>query len=261
MTECEIWKPIHGVLVTTHRIEAYGGTQFPKEFLHSLCVQINSSGLAMSREHNPGKRLRTRNWRATVRARADGEHELAFSAEVHADDQQHVEELRGISITMHRPIRTSLATRTKLDLTITGNAAWFPEEALLKAVDIWSSDVEHIEPKHSYEYSFEPPATLLLDVTIQTLISLGANGIWEGLKHVFSGRRARANSNEIPTLLTLKVTKDDKEAVATIQTTDLLEVKEALSTFESTAARILESQEKSPPIMWNFTKKRWDNVE
>ena len=102
----EKWIEIRARILTTHRVEKYGGIRFGREALERAAEQINSDGSAMSLmvDHDASRPVRQRNQRASVVELDDGEYALEMTAEVVDSDWREAEGMQGMSVAHHEPL-------------------------------------------------------------------------------------------------------------------------------------------------------------
>lgn len=97
---------MQATILTTHRVEKYGGIRFGREALESAAEEINSgsSGLSLIVDHDASRRMRERNQRASVVELEDGEYALQLTAEVVESEWREAEGMQGMSVAHHEPL-------------------------------------------------------------------------------------------------------------------------------------------------------------
>jgi hypothetical protein len=253
------WVAFHGTFATTHSIDAYGGVKFPRSVLERLAQTINRDGFPMSQHHDASQRVRTRDIRAEVVLREDGEYGLIGSGEIHRDDAHVINDLGFLSITLVAPLKGRSLASDKEHLVIAGNAAWYPDSALAAAESELSRTVPS-EAVRLYEFAFHPNPNIVVTVSRAAFALLGGEVLWDGIKLLWSARRSLAGRDAVPTLITIHVEDGDRTAIGKVETLDRATVKQAMKSLDRAIDKVLDSPHDAPTTMWNEVEGRWDDV-
>ncbi|MDY0909518.1 hypothetical protein [Microbacterium sp. CFBP9034] len=220
----ERWETVNGIMMTTERIGAYGGTGFDREMLESAAASIKANGLPMHVEHDLGRPIRVRNFDAFVENRADGIDLLRFSVEIHPDDAHWANDLGSVSFTMTTPIDrpSGYVEPDAPEIAISADHAWFDDDAILAAETAMRSAgvaPELISAERALQFSFLPDPQIFLSVAMDLLTGLGSSAIWEGVLILFRSRRTPPGGDaEKSTTINLTLLNDESSMTAVIET-------------------------------------------
>lgn len=259
MTQDPAWRTFSGVLATTQLIGAYGGFQFLREELEASAAEINQSGLSLSQNHDSTQRVRTRNIRAEVRARDDGEYELVGTGEVHPEDAHLVKLGGGLSVTITRPLPGGAVAPTDVGISIAANADWFPDAAINAA----QTAMSHIVPAEGlrlYEFGHDSDPNIIIIVSRAAWALLGGEVVWDGLKFLWAARRLLPGRESTPTRITINLQDGAKSAVAKVETKNQDIAAQALETLDRAVDLLFDSPSDAPTLLWNEVEGRWDDV-
>lgn len=263
------WTSVHGIMMTSEAIDAYGGFQVPREILMGIAVSINAGGLPFHVNHRLDHPLRVRDLHAWVQTRPDGINELRFSATVHPDDARWVEEYGHVSVTMTTPIARDavLADEGEAEVTVAADHSWFSDDALITAeADLLLAGVTSggIRVQRAFQFGLIPDPQIFIDVTWTALQSIGANAIWDGVKRLFRLRRKRPEADTIPTVINVTVRNGDRSVTSVVRTFDEAVAARAFDSLDRAVDAVLhqpvqpDSQElQAPTITWDDPNRGW----
>ncbi|WP_412161439.1 hypothetical protein [Curtobacterium flaccumfaciens] len=263
------WMSVHGVMMTSETIDAYGGFQVPREILMEIAVGIDAGGMPFHIDHRLDHPLRVRDLHAWVQTRPDGIDELRFSATVHPDDTRWVEEYGHVSVMMTTPIArdAELANEGEAAITVAADHSWFSDDALLAAeADLVLAGMTSggVRVQRAFQFGLIPDPQIFIDVTWTALQSVGASAIWDGVKRLFRLRRKHPEADRTPTVINVTVRNGDRSVTSVVRTSDEAVAARAFDSLDRAVDAVLqqpvqpESQElQAPPITWDDPNRGW----
>jgi hypothetical protein len=114
-------------------------------------------------------------------------------------------------------------------------------EDVREALAVMAKDFR-VTGKHFHQLAGEPPAQIVLEMTMFFLTQLGPNlaasAIWDGIKLLWTRRKDNAARKNI---LAINVRNGDRECIARIETDSEDVAKQALSTVSDAVQRVFDS--------------------
>lgn len=263
------WTSVHGVMMTSEAIDAYGGFQVPREILMEIAAGIDAGGMPFHVNHRLDHPLRVRDLHAWVQTRPDGIDELRFSATVHPDDARWVEEYGHISVTMSTPIArdAQLPDEGEAAVTVAADHSWFSDDALITAeADLLLAGMTSgsVRVQRAFQFGLIPDPQIFIDVTWTALQSVGASAIWDGVKRLFRLRRKRPEADGVPTVINVTVRNGDKSVTSVVRTSDETVAARAFDSLHRAVDAVLQQpvQPDSPelqaqPLTWDEQHGGW----
>ncbi|MCM3695198.1 hypothetical protein [Microbacterium oleivorans] len=270
MAEVE-WHPVHGVLMTSEPIEAYGGVAFPRGLLESFADRMNGKPLPFHLDHDLTKPIRMRGVEVFAHDRSDGITELRFRAEIHANDVRFIESRPAMSATVMTPLARDVDTPSKSGarLQLGADHAWFDDEALIHAEERLVQrgvSAEYVLVQRAYQFAVVPDPQIYIEVAVSMLLSIGASAIWDGIKALFARRRTPPGADSsIPTTVNIQITHGNSSLRAVVTTAEAeaahraIEALDAVATgFQQDAQRSTKSVEpEASTSIWDDPNRRW----
>lgn len=251
--------------MTSDPIEAYGGVSIPPEMLKEIARQIEAREIPFHLDHNLSKPLRVRGLEAFVESRQDGIDELRFQAEIHEDDFHWLESRPGLSATIMAPLARDQNEERKCDAAIRLSAdhAWFSDDALIgveeRLVRIGVAR-ELIQIQRAYQFSVVPDPQIFIDLTYQLLLSIGSNGIWDGIKNLFGQRRTPKGGEPLaPTVVNVSIDNGERSIKAVVTTNDVAVAQRAVESLAQAVTAFLQSTPITPPEEKRKDITVWDD--
>lgn len=229
---------MHGVLITSNAVSAYGGVRFPPEVLEEVAAALRSGSVPLHADHDLAKPIRTRNLDAYVHVRSDGVHEVRFTVDVHPDDVDAFGDRSGMSATITVPLPREADYREPISPTVelSADAAWFTESDLLDAertIIELGVPATKIRTEHALQFSVVPDPQIFLTIGLDLLISLGGSAIWGGLVGLFSRRTTPPEGDSASgTRINVTVVNGDRSVTAIVETSDEAVAKRAFDAIE-----------------------------
>lgn len=270
MAESE-WRPVHGVLMTSEPIEAYGGVAFPATLLQSLAKKLEGRPVPFHLDHDLTEPVRVRDVEIFVHERSDGIAELRFRAEIHADDIHFIDSRPGMSATVMVPLARDEDSPSRVDapLRLSADHAWFEDEALIGAEERLVNggvSAKSLHVQRAYQFSVAPDPQIYIDVALTILLSLGANALWDGIKLLFARRRTPPGGDSTtPTTVNFEITDDSRVLRAVVTTNDPDVAKRAIDSLEVVARDFQRGGENTggqpgsagATTTWDEPNRRW----
>lgn len=263
------WTSVHGIMMTSEAIDAYGGFQVPRQVLAQVVGSINSGGLPFHVNHQLDHPLRVRDLHAWVQTRADGIEELHFSAAVHPDDARWMKEYGHISVMMTAPIARDAQSENESQaaVRVAADHSWFSDDALITAErDLLLAGIgsEGVRVERAYQFGLIPDPQIYLDVTWAILQSVGASAIWDGVKQLFRLRRKRPEAENSPTTINFTVRNGDQSVTAVVRTSDEAVADRAFDSLDHALNAVVQQSTQggnqeppAPPLTWDDTNYGW----
>lgn len=265
------WRPVHGVLMTSEPIEAYGGIAFPPTLLRSFAEKLDGGPFPFHLDHDLTKPIRIRNIEAFVQDRSDGISELRFRAEMHVDDTPFIDSRPAMSATVMSPLARDAHFPRQLDATfqLSADHAWFGDEALIRAE---KRLINRGVPAHSllvqraYQFAVAPDPQIYIDVALTILLSVGASALWDGIKLLFERRRTPpGGSPTTPTTVNIEITDGSRVLRAVVETDDHDAAKRAIDSLDVVASEFQRGgpgmnrkpASAIPTMTWDDPSRRW----
>lgn len=245
MDESE-WEPVHGILMTSERVAAYGGVGFAPEALEQVASAIRGGAIPFHLDHDLRKPVRARNLDAFVRAREDGIYELRFTLEVHPDDVERFGDRAGMSATITVPLDREDSHPEPLNplIEVSADAAWFPTNELLAAETTLIGrgvPADKIRTEHALQFSFTPDPQIFVTLGLDLLNSLGASAIWAGIVRIFRGRSTpRGGDARGTTRINVTITNGVRSVTAVVETNDEYAARRAFDALEELGRQTLD---------------------
>lgn len=262
MTNSE-WVEVHGTLMTSQPIEAYGGIRIPTEMLEALAQQVNTGQILWHLDHNLTKPIRIRKFEAFVERRDDGFDALKFQAEIHEGDVHWIETRPGMSATIRTPLPGAVERNNDALMSVSADHAWFADDALLEAEDqLVAQGVGRglIQVKRTYQFGFVPDPQIFVDVVYPFLLSIGSSAVWDGIKKLWSRRRTPKGGDPATTnVVNVSITEGDRTLRAVVTTNDESVAKRAMDSLDSAAAAFFANSTPSSPQSESRTVTVWDD--
>lgn len=270
MAESE-WRAVHGVLMTSEPVEAYGGIAFPATLLQSFAEKLDGGPVPLHLDHDLTKPVRIRNVELFVHDRSDGISELRFRAEMHADDTHFIDSRPGMSATVMVPLARDEHSQRRVNapLQLSADHAWFEDEALIgaeKRLIDRGVPAESIRVQRAYQFAVAPDPQIYIDVAFAVLLSVGASALWDGLKLLLARRRTPPGGDSTtPTTVNIEITEDSRVLRAVVATDDFDVAKRAIDSLEVVAREFQRSGENrggksesaDATTTWDEPNRRW----
>ncbi|GAA1950844.1 hypothetical protein [Microbacterium aquimaris] len=270
MAESE-WRPVHGVLMTSEPIEAYGGVAFPAALLRSFAENLDGGQFPFHLDHDLTKPIRTRHFEVLVQDRSDGIAELRFRAEMHVDDVHFIDSHPAMSATVMRPLARDEHSPHQADapFQLSADHAWFGDEALIGAEEqliLRGVPAERLVVQRAYQFAVAPDPQIYIDVALTILLSVGANALWDGIKLLFARRRTPPGGDPTtPTTVNIEITDDTRVLRAVVATDDHDVAERAIDSLEVVAREFQRggrsadgtSESAVPTTTWDDPNRRW----
>lgn len=263
MTDSE-WRSIHGILMTSEPIEAYGGVRIPSEMLADLAKQINAGEVPWHLDHDLSKPIRIRSFEAFVETRPDGIEELRFQAELHEGDLDWLKSRHGMSATVTTPLaRDENGARNEgAIMRISADHAWFADDALVEAEEqLFRQGVgrELIQVERAFQFGFLPDPQIFIDVVYPFLQAMGPNVVWDAIKELFRRRRTPGGGDpNAPTVVNISIVDGDRSLKAIVTTSDEAVAQHAVESLDQALAAFFQSPI-SPPEVNRKPLTEWDD--
>jgi hypothetical protein len=221
-------------VTTTHHISAYGGFQFPPDFMNEVAAAIQSGRIPMLFHHNTTRPVHPKNVRAGTEILKDGHRAVWVEFDVdkdlwagYEDECQAAGAPGGFSVSVTAPISGSPS-----DMAVAGDASHFDEETLVRA----AADLRRlgdVRPEWLFQFGIVPEPRVIFDLLVNVVITLGPNivasAIYDAARHFLRPRLGRTSFDlvlrESPRgrrRLKVKLAVDDpralKEAMETLPT-------------------------------------------
>lgn len=232
------WVAMHGVLITSHAVPAYGGVRFPPEVLEDVAAAIRNGSVPLHADHDLAKPIRTRSLDAYVHERSDGVLEVRFTVDVHPDDVDTFSDRTGMSATVMVPLRREASYRELISpaLELSADAAWFSESDLLaaeRAMIELGVPANTIRAAHALQFSLVPDPQIFLTIGLGLLSSLGGSAIWAGIVGLFR-RRSTPSEGEsaASTRINVTIVNGERTVTAVVETSDEAVAKRAFDALE-----------------------------
>lgn len=272
----ENWRTISGVMMTTERVEAYGGMRFDREFLESAAASIKSRGLPMHLEHHRARPIRTRSFDAFVGTRPDGIHALLFTFEIHPDDAHWATALGRFSAMMTSPIGRS-SDYLKPDapqISISADHAWFEDESILEtesAIQAAGVPRETISAERALQFSFVPDPQIFVGIAVDLLTGIGSSAIWEAVLSLFRSRRVPPGGDAgKPTIINITLIDGEASLTAVVETGSESVALRALDSIDGLVRSVRDSAAQSgssahtgsqvpqtSTVVWDDNSRAW----
>jgi hypothetical protein len=218
------WKQVRGIMMTSERIEAYGGIAFPAEFLERAALSVRSGAVPLHADHDLAQPVRTRNPDAFVEMRPDGVSELHTVFEIHSDDMKLLNTRSGLSVMVTVPIArpAGYVDPIEPDLHMSADHAWYPDQVLLAAESALSEAgiaSARISTERAYQFSFVPDPQIYITIGISLLTGVGSSAIWAAIAKLFRGRQTPPGASaDTLTTINLTVVNGDSSVRGIIRT-------------------------------------------
>lgn len=264
MTDSE-WRPVHGILMTSQPIEAYGGISIPTEMLRNLAQHLNKGGVPFHVDHNMSKPIRMRGFEAFVESRHGGADELRFRAEIHEGDRHWLESRPGVSAIIMAPLARdeNEANNEGASMRISADHAWFDDEALIEAEEqliTQGVDRELIRVERAYQFSLVPDPQIFIEVVYPFLLSIGSSAVWDGIKKVFGRRRTPSGGDEKAlTAVNISIADGDRSLTAVVTTSDETVAQRAVESLDQALTSFFQNSPGSPPETKRKAVTEWDD--
>ncbi|KAB1646483.1 hypothetical protein F8O06_07040 [Pseudoclavibacter sp. CFCC 14310] len=251
--------------MTSEPIEAYGGVSIPPDMLRELAKQIQGRDIPFHVDHKLSRPIRMRGFVAFVESRQDGIDELRFEAEIHEDDHHWLESRPGVSAMLTTPLARDESEERTGDAVIQLSAdhAWFADDALIDAEEELAKigiARDLIQVERAYQFSFVPDPQIYIDISYTILLSVGANGIWEGIKKLFSRRRTPRGGDALAvTAINLSVADGQRSFKAVVTTNDETVAQRALDSLDQAATTFFQDSPVIPTEENPKTVSIWDD--
>ena len=254
----EKWIEIQARILTTHRVEKYGGIRFGREALEDAAEQINSgsSGMSLTVDHDASRRVRQRNERASVVALDDGEYALDLTAEVVESDWREADGMQGMSVAHHEPLGSvdgPFPSNKHIELSAEASA-WTADE-IATACEHMSlvAPVDGFELMQFARHSNRRVVVRLpRDLVVQTTAGLLVVAISNGVIALVGSGEDHASSTRIEFV----VETPDGRLTAVLDTSDRQIVQQAITAFAKTVGGS-EAGVPSGLLTWDSELGRW----
>lgn len=257
------WVPVSGILMTSERIEAYGGIRIPTEILKDLAQQVNAGKIPWHLDHNLSKPLRIRRFGAFVESRGDGIDVLKFRAEIHKGDLHWMETRPGMSATIRTPLSGSAPDHVGAAVSVSADHAWFADDALVEVAEqLVAQGVDHelIRVERTYQFGFVPDPQIFIDVVYPVLLGIGSSAIWDGIKKLWSRRRVPKGADSATSnVVNVSITDGDRSLRAVVTTNDEAVAQRAMESLDSAVDAFFNSSPKSLPEARSQAVTEWDD--
>lgn len=266
------WRVVHGILMTSEAIEAYGGIAFPPALLRRLAEKLDGSDIPFHLDHDLTRPVRIRNIKIFVKDRADGISELRFQAEMHEDDTRFIESRPAMSATVTSPLARDEESprREDVPLQVSADHAWFSDEVLIGAegrLIARGVRAETLSVERAYQFAFIPDPQIFVVVVLPFLLSLGAGALWDGIKHLFASRRTPSGADaDTPTTVNIEITDGSRTLRAVVSTGNEAVAERAIEALEEVAAAfqdqrlhesVADSGSSKVTSVWDAEHGRW----
>lgn len=266
------WQTLHGVLMTSERIDAYGGIRIPGEVLREMASEIEQGPFPFHIEHDLSRPIRARNFTASVETRSDGIDELKFSVEIHPEDAVKFESMQKMSATIMTPIDRDAHAHPNRHRRVRLGAdhAWFDDEALVAAEERLVNvgvRLEDLSIERALQFSQIPDPQIFLTIVYPILSSIGASAIWDAIKLLLRRRKTpRGGDDGSSTILNVTVTEGERSLTASIATNDAGVAERAFESLDNAVNSFfqgegdgsgLEALEPKAILVWDEQNRRW----
>ena len=269
MTNSE-WQLVHGTLMTSEPIAAYGGISIPTATLQDIALQMSALETPFHLDHDLSKPLRMRNLEFFVKRRSDGIDELRFQAELHEKDIHWLESRPAVSGTLMSPLERDQAksVNSAAEFRLSADHAWFSDDSLIRAEEqflLSSLELGQIAVERAYQFSAVPDPQIYLQITYSILSSIGAAALWDGIKVVFAKRKTpHGGSEAAPTVINLTVKDGPRSMTAVVKTQDESVAHRAIDAISETATDFFQgsadssaANEARAVTVWDHETGRW----
>jgi len=227
---------VQGFMATTNPVPAYGGVALTPEAIYNLAASLNESHIPMTFNHDARYQASFKLLSAQVRQTDTDNIGVWVELEVEEDEWKKHPSLNGFSVTLVGDSFEPNPTNTKPQIRIFVEAEQFDQPS-------FNSAIEQLEKSFAvgggrlYQFSWLPPARVVLDIAIATLQALPANllasALYDGLKYLFRPKISNDQKQAVETVFEFKLRDGERTIEAQIKTGDIEAFKEALSTIKS----------------------------
>lgn len=262
--------------MTSERIEAYGGIEFPREVLERAANSVRLGDIPLHVEHDLSRPIRTRNPDAFVKARDDGIFELHTTFEIHGDDLHLLESRSAMSVMLTVPVPRAARYVEPVDpeMRIGADHAWFSDEVLIEAETSLSAAgvaPARILTERAYQFSFTPDPQIYLTIGFGLFVILGSSGIWTAVSKLLHGRETpRGGDPESPTVINITVVDGSNSIRGIIQADGERVARRAVNELGTLGDRLYAQSNRSEPpapsplsngqsssVQWDDPNSRW----
>ncbi|MBB1511818.1 hypothetical protein H5399_04265 [Tessaracoccus sp. MC1627] len=221
---------------------------------------LNAGQIPMLAQHDPRRRLRTRQLSAAVEVLPDGEQAVRFTCLVHPDDLGLMEGMRGMSFATSELIGSVEGPNPgRGTLELRADAAVFSDEVIARACEQMCT----LGRTHGFrllQFAGPDEARIILDIAYSTVVALGpglaASAIYDGLRYLFRHRSKSSPEALVQLELATSVRGGDVKAV--IQTSDPAVAKAALAAFSDAVQAVASTPPEERPVLdWDATRRTW----
>ena len=271
MVEPDEWRVVSATLMTSERIEAYGGMQFEPLFLQAAADHLNAGNVPWQVNHDARTPLRVRNMRAYVTVRDDGVTVLRAEFEMFGEDTTEIEEHPGVSMA----VRVPLPSREGVPLPqgairLAGDHAWFPDELLEEVEQILAGSVP-ARAERAYQFSFVPDPQLYLEMTLAGLQVLAGgvagNALYDSIKALFRRRSTPAGGDATsPNRIDIEISDGPRTAKAIVETASEDVATKALEVLGDAVRAVLQDRSagnelSNRVLVWDESAEEWRPVD
>jgi hypothetical protein len=221
---------------------------------------LNAGEIPMLAQHDPRRRLRTRQLSAAVVVLPDGEQAVRLICLVHPDDVGLMEGMRGMSFATSELIGSVEGPNPGWGtLELRADAAVFSDEVIARACEQMCTH-GHTQGFRLLQFAGPDEARIILDVAYNIVVTLGpglaTSAIYDGLRYLFRNRAKSAREASVQLELATSVRGGDVKAV--IQTSDPEVAKAALAAFSDAVQAVASMPPAERPVLdWDAPKRTW----
>lgn len=247
-------------MATSHRVEKYGGVRLAPQALQDIAHALNAGQIPMLAQHDPRRRLRTRQMSATVEVLPDGEQAVRFTCLVHLDDVTLMEGMRGMSFSTSDLIGSVEGPNPALGtLELRADAAVFSDEVIGRACEQMCT-LGRTQGFRLLQFAGPDEARIILEIAYSIVVALGpglaASAIYDGLRFLFRNRSKSSQEALVQLELVTSVQGGDVKAV--IHTSDPAVAEAALAAFSDAVQAVASTPPDERPVLdWDAPRRAW----
>lgn len=254
------WREFEGTIATSHVVAKYGGVRLAPQALQHMADALNAGEIPMLAQHDPRRRIRTRQLSATVVVLPDGEQAVRLACLVHPDDVGVMEGMRGMSFATSELIGGVEGPNPGWGtIELRADAAVFSDEVIARACEQMCT----LGPTQGFrllQFTGPDEAKIILDIAYNIIVILGpglaTSAIYDGLRYLLRNREKSAPDASVQLELATSVRGGDVKAV--IQTSDPNVAKAALAAFSDAVQAVASMPPAERPVLdWDAPKRTW----
>jgi hypothetical protein len=200
---------VQGFVATDDVVPVFGGVQLTEQALRELAQALSDGSVPMLANHDPRKPIDAKILVAEVRPTAQGTKGVWIEVEMPVGA---MEGMRGFSFGAS-VTALSVGPLGAPSVGLFADPARYTEAEIEEAATALAAAGVRVEAGVYLQFALSPEAVVLLTISLEVLVSIGAAAIWDGIKRLM--RRDEPNE------LRFQVDRPDGEKVtALIRTTD-----------------------------------------